>query len=95
MYGFLEKHKVTFLKFAFIGFFATILNYTIFLFLLQVIGFYYLISSAIGYISGVILGFFLNRRYTFNSKVKRYTIDALKYFVLYKQNNHADLSMQH
>jgi pentose-5-phosphate-3-epimerase/putative flippase GtrA/broad specificity phosphatase PhoE len=71
-----------FLKFCFFGGISTIINY-LFFFLLYKIGINYLVSSACGYISGVFVGFILNRRFTFKSTSKKYAIEITKYFAVY------------
>jgi len=77
---FLSKH---FLKFAIVGGFATILNYGLFFALFKLFNVNYLISSATGYISGVILGFYLNKTWTFESESKEYVPEVIKYFIVY------------
>jgi putative flippase GtrA len=51
-------------KFLVVGILSTILNYLVFLILLKS-GINYLVSSSIGFMSGVIFGYFLNKRWTY------------------------------
>lgn len=53
--------------FLLIGGLATILNYSVF-YLLYRAGILYIYSSIFGYLTGLILGYFLNKVYTFKSK---------------------------
>ena len=50
-----------------VGAFSTLLNYTTFWVLLQMLVVYYLFASWIGYFAGVAAGFFLNAVYTFQA----------------------------
>jgi putative flippase GtrA len=77
---FLNKY---FMKFVITGILATILNYGVFYVLLQFFGVYYLISSSTGYISGVLLGFYINKKWTYESKTKAYKKEIAQYFVVY------------
>ena len=58
---------------------ATIINYSLFSVLL-ISGVHYLVSSAVGYASGIIISFLINRRYVFKSsgdsrsQLVRYTV---------------------
>ena len=54
------------LGFVFAGGIATIINYSLFSALLFS-GVHYLLSSALGYVSGIIVSFAINRRYIFRS----------------------------
>ena len=56
-----------FAAFAVVGAFATILNYGVFFALFKIFGQDYLLASAIGYIAGVLAGYVLNARVTFQS----------------------------
>jgi putative flippase GtrA len=55
-----------FLGFVVAGGIATVVNYTIFAVLLLA-GLHYLAASAIGYVSGIVVSFTINRRYVFRS----------------------------
>ena len=63
------------LKFCITGGLSTILNYAFFIYLYKVLEFHYLLSSISGYIIGLFFGYFLNKNWTFSTKViegKRY-----------------------
>ena len=67
-----------FIKFCLVGGLATILNYIIFYILLHFANLHYLLSAAIGFMSGVVLGFILNSYFTFQAKGS-----PIKYFAVY------------
>ena len=69
-------------KFFLVAFIATILNYLIFYFCLEFLGINYKLSSAIGFISGVFLGFQLNSKWTFKGNEKSKS-KVFKYYVVY------------
>ncbi|MBI4452512.1 GtrA family protein [Candidatus Woesearchaeota archaeon] len=71
-----------FVKFAVVGGLSTIVNYVVFALLLRLFSVQYLISSAIGYIAGVLVGFILNKFKTFKSK-EHYKGELIKYFIVY------------
>lgn len=54
-------------KFIIIGIFATIINYLCFYVLYNFVHINYMLSSAIGFLSGVIAGFPFNKNWTFKS----------------------------
>ena len=68
-----------FIGFVFAGGVATIVNYALFS-ALMVLGVHYLVSSAVGYSSGIIISFLINRRFVFKSsgdsraQLVRYTL---------------------
>ena len=59
----------TFLIFCSIGAFNTLVNYGVFLFSLHYVGLQFSIAGMIGFLSGAITGFILNRKLTFNSSI--------------------------
>lgn len=59
-----------FVRFALIGLESTILNYLVFIIMLNFLAIHYLPSAATGFISGVFLGFIFNKIYTFRSDRK-------------------------
>lgn len=73
-----------FFKFVIVGIISTIVNYSIFYYFLEylIIGFYK-IASAIGYSSGVFVGFFLNKYWTFEAKEKNFRREIPIYFTVY------------
>lgn len=56
--------------FLLIGGISTVINYSLFFVFFVFFTLNYLLSAALGYISGMIFGFFYNRKYTFYSRVK-------------------------
>lgn len=80
---FLVAQKTHFPKFVVVGIVSTIFNYTLFYILFSIFGINYLVSSAGGYLFGVIVGFCLNKIFTFGSKSKRYVLEVSKYFSVY------------
>jgi len=67
-------------RFLVVGVFNTVLNYTVF-YLLFIVGVDYRISGVSGFLSGGVLGFFLNRRWTFGSS-SRETSTVIKYVLV-------------
>lgn len=68
--------------FLLIGVISTVGNYSVYLFAFRVLHIHYLASSFIGYVSGVLISFPFNRRYTFSSKNSTPSL-LLKYFCVY------------
>lgn len=66
-------------KFLLVGSVSTTINYGIFALLFRS-GFHYLLAAAIGFLSGVFLAFFLNKRYTFESKEKEHAKQMVQYY---------------
>tara|TARA_A100001015_G_scaffold292449_1_gene367803 strand:- start:714 stop:1130 length:417 start_codon:yes stop_codon:yes gene_type:complete len=71
-----------FIKFCMVGAGSTLLSYTVFYVLYSKCAVYYLLSSVIGYVSGLIFGYFLNKLWTFNVK-KNSILLAVKYVLIY------------
>lgn len=71
-----------FLFFLLIGLESTVFNYLIFLIFLEMFFISYTISFSIGFISGTILGFYFNKRLTFESK-RDAKKEILPYFITY------------
>ena len=79
----LNQHSIrAFIKFCMVGAGSTILSYTVFYVLYSKCAVYYLLSSVIGYVSGLIFGYFLNKLWTFNVK-KNSILLAVKYVSIY------------
>lgn len=57
-----------FLKFGLVGVLNTSMHYAIFFLLFSFFGLHYMMSSAIGYASGLLNSYFLNRIWTFRSR---------------------------
>ncbi|MDH5573110.1 MAG: GtrA family protein [Gammaproteobacteria bacterium] len=70
---------IQFLKFCFAGIFNTAINYLLFITLYKYLLFHYLLSGVIGFLSGAISGYVINRNWTFNAK----HIDYKKGFYTY------------
>lgn len=79
---FVSSIKVEFTSFIMVGIFSTIVNYSTFAILYSFLNVAYLLSSGIGYIAGVLVGFTFNKRITFKSK-DRYEPELAKYFLVY------------
>ena len=67
-------------RFVIVGLINSILNYSIF-YTLFILGLDYRISGAVGFVSGGISGFFLNRAWTFNASDKGVKI-IIKYILV-------------
>ena len=57
------------IRFLAVGFLCTALNYLSFFILLHFLQFNFLLSSGLGYVIGLLFGYFLNRVWTFRSNV--------------------------
>ena len=71
-----------FKRFIIIGSFSTIFNYIVFLAFFST-NFNYLLSSSIGYIAGLILGFMFNKKWTFQLRDHTNSIEIIKYIIVY------------
>ncbi|MCB1176681.1 MAG: GtrA family protein, partial [Leptospiraceae bacterium] len=60
-----EKIKVRLFKFLLVGGICTIINYIIFYVLYKYYGINYIVSSATGYIIGLIIGYYINKFWTY------------------------------
>ena len=60
-----------FFKFIVIGLLSTVINYGVFYALYEFFSIYYILSSAIGFITGVFAGYGLNKTWTFGVKNSR------------------------
>ena len=56
-----------FQKFAVVGITNTAIGYSVFFGLFHFVHFHYLAAAVVGYVSGLVWGFFFNRRWTFRS----------------------------
>jgi len=73
--------KLKFIRFLIVGVFNTSINFSIFSLLLIYFKFVYFIAGAIGFFSGAISGFILNKFWTFKSSVSIKT-GLLKYLLV-------------
>ncbi|MCS7005744.1 MAG: GtrA family protein [Cytophagales bacterium] len=69
-------------RFGVVGGISTIVNYGVYYVLYQFIGLHYQIASAIGFITGVFVGYGLNKYWTFESHEKQ-SAEIAKYFGVY------------
>jgi len=67
-YAMNKKLMSSVIRFLVVGGISTLFNYAVFFFLTKVLLVNYLWASVAGYISGLILGFFLNHFWTFESR---------------------------
>jgi len=67
------------IKFLIVGFISTLINYSAFALLYRLLNLNYLISSAAGYLIGLIAGYFMNKYWTFASQVEA----KKRYFFMY------------
>ncbi len=73
------------IKFLIVGGVSTALNYSSFFILLKMFELNYLLSSSIGYIFGLVLGYSLNKNWTFECKNESIKT-KLRYVVVYGVN---------
>lgn len=71
------------LKFGIVGVISTIANYGLFTLLLKAFGLYYILSAAAGYITGLVLGFYLNKNWTFVAQIDRQKSHLFLYSIVY------------
>ena len=57
------------IRFSIVGGLSTVVNYACFFFMYKVLQFHYISSSSIGYIIGLLVGYGLNKNWTFIKKV--------------------------
>ncbi|MCP4050644.1 MAG: GtrA family protein [bacterium] len=70
------------MKFIVVGILCTIVNYLVFFVLLDFLHWHYLLSSGTGFFSGVLVGYFFNRAWTFQIEDKSKTL-LIKYSFVY------------
>jgi len=58
-------------KFGIVGILSTTFNYGIFVVLYKIISIHYIVSSVTGYVSGLLLGYLLNKNWTFSAQVDK------------------------
>jgi len=74
------------MKFLVVGFISSLLNLFTFYILFYYMSMNELFSYSLGYIIGVLLGFILNKRWSFNNKEKKWEKLLFKYFLVYTFN---------
>lgn len=60
--------NIEFIRFCIVGLFNTCVNYGVYLVSMLALKTHYLIAGAIGFLSGAFVGFFLNRKWTFQAE---------------------------
>lgn len=70
------------LKFSVVGLLSTVVNYSLFYLLFKIMGIYYIIASAVGFFLGVLVGYTLNKNWTFGGAVSTAN-DVYKYYMVY------------
>lgn len=83
----LEKLKTLpiageFLRFIVVGALSTIVNYGVF-YVLFISGVSYLMASALGFLSGVGVGYHLNKKWTYGHKARSSLVLKTKYLTVY------------
>ena len=78
---FIDKYLFYFLKFSIVGVINTFANYLVFIFLLKIFLLNYILAGIFGFLTGAILGFYLNRSYTFKSNINK-TSGLFKYITI-------------
>lgn len=67
-------------RFSIVGIISTAINYICFLLLYKTFFFHYILSSTIGYLIGLLLGYFINKNWTFVEKIEIKESYIVKYF---------------
>ncbi len=75
------RGEIQFIRFCIVGTINTIVNFSVFQ-LLLILKAHYLFSSVTGFVSGVIVSYFLNRRWTFGLTTKSSIVEGTKFFIV-------------
>lgn len=75
--------KKQFLRFIVVGLLSTAVSYGVFLIALHYFYLHYLAASALGFFSGVIVGFFCNKSWTFEASQHKHQEIIIQYFLVY------------
>jgi len=70
-------------KFSIVGILSTVFNYGVFVFFYKIVNFHYMLSSIIGYVSGLLLGYQINKNWTFIDQVHKSKIYIVSYITVY------------
>ena len=70
-------------KFGMVGILSTIFNYGVFAFLYKIVHVHYILSSIIGYVCGLLLGYLFNKNWTFISQVDKSKSYIIGYITVY------------
>ncbi|TSC91518.1 MAG: Uncharacterized protein CEN90_316 [Parcubacteria group bacterium Licking1014_17] len=72
-----------FTRFIVVGSLSTVINYGLFFLLLQIFSVNYYLATVVGYVSGLVFGYLLNRRWTFQPVIKRRATELILYTGVY------------
>ena len=70
-------------KFGIVGILSTVFNYSVFVFLYKIVSVHYIQSSITGYVSGLLLGYQINKNWTFIARVDKSKIYIISYITVY------------
>ena len=70
-------------KFSIVGILSTVFNYGVFVFFYKIVNVHYIISSITGYVSGLLLGYQINKNWTFIGQVDKSKIYIVSYITVY------------
>ena len=70
-------------KFGIVGILSTVFNYGVFAFLYKIVSVHYILSSITGYVSGLLLGYLLNKNWTFIAQVDKSKSYIVGYITVY------------
>ena len=70
-------------KFSIVGILSTVFNYGVFVFFYKIVNFHYMLSSIIGYVSGLLLGYQINKNWTFIDQIDKSKIYIVSYITVY------------
>ena len=74
--------SVQFVKFGLVGILNTLVHYLVFYLLFRVAGIAMIVASAVGYMSGVLNSYLINRKWTFKATGSGYGTEFVKFFVV-------------
>ena len=70
-------------KFSIVGILSTVFYYGVFVFFYKIVNFHYMLSSIIGYVSGLLLGYQINKNWTFIDQIDKSKIYIVSYITVY------------
>jgi putative flippase GtrA len=79
----LKKYIYKGYKFIMVGFCSTIFNFSVFVFFYKLCVVHYIASSILGYLAGLLLGYFINKNWTFSTQVDKSKSYIRGYVVVY------------
>lgn len=74
--------RIQFIKFGLVGVLNTLVHYLVFLLLFRLVGVPMMAASAIGYMTGVLNSFFVNRKWTFKVSGDSSGSELVKFFTV-------------